>query len=242
MKLHSYIFLILNLILLTYWLIKKSTQISYANQYSKWEVGSNLKQYYFLLSHELYKHHLHSPDYAKSQQVNFNYLKLLIDINEEIDLISFKRIDSIKNEYNNHFKVIRPENTSPFPNFKLKYYPSEFELILNKLIVRSIGEIAFSTSYYGKGCGIDRLNICTPYLNSINKYRLFYLYLSTNEYFDATYLVLNKDTIINPITLPVPVKFSSPVDSTTKIYKFIHLYGQKDSLISTYKTKIIELD
>lgn len=243
MKLRGLIFIILNLILLSYWAFRRNTLVSYANHFSKWEVGSKLQQYKFSLSQYLYKYQLHSTEIAKIQILNHNYLKLLFNINEEIEFITFKKIDSIKNQYIKQHKVIRPENSFTLPNFNFKYYPPEFESILNKLIVRSIGEIAYTSSGVGRWCGLDLLNICTPYVSSINKYRLFCLCLSTCDFNDyGSYLVINKDTIINPLDLLVPFKLSSPIDSTTKIYKFIHLYGQKDSLISTYKTKIIELD
>ncbi len=240
MKLHSYIFLILNLILLSYWVIRKNTLISYANKYSKWEVGSKLQQYKFSLSQYLYEYQLHSPELAKIQILNHNYLKLLFNINEEIEFITLKKIDSIKNQYIKQHKVIRPENSFTLPNFNFKYYPPEFESILNKLIVRSIGEIAHTSSGVGRWCGIEHFNICTPYINSINKYRIFYLGSWPCEYYEGTCLVINKDTIPDP--LEVPYKLSSPIDSITIIYKYFHLYGEKDSLLSTYKTKIIELD
>lgn len=240
MKLRGLIFIILNLILLSYWAFRRNTLVSYANHFSKWEVGSKLQQYKFSLSQYLYKYQLHSTEIAKIQILNYNYLKLLLNINEEIDFIALNKIDSIKNQYIKQHKVISPENKFTLPNFNSKYFPPEFESILNKLIVRSIGEIAHVTSGVGRWCGIEHFDIGTPYINSINKYRLFYLVSWPCEYYEGTYLVINKDTIPDP--LEVPYKLSAHIDSTTKIHKYFHLYGEKDSLISTYKTKIIELD
>ncbi|MCC7026939.1 MAG: hypothetical protein IT265_08290 [Saprospiraceae bacterium] len=242
MKLPSLIFIILNLILLSYWTIRRNTLISYVNQFSKWEVGSKLQQYKFSLSKYLYEYQLQSPVLANIQILNYNYLKLLLNINEEIDFITLNKIDSIKNQYIKQHKVISPENKFTLPNFNFKYYPPEFESILNKLIVRSIGEIAHTSSGVGRWCGIEHFNICTPYINSINKYRIFYLGSWPCDYYEGTCLVINMDTLLNPLAQSGLYKLSSPIDSTTIIYKYFHLYGEKDSLISTYKTKIIELD
>ncbi len=85
MKLNSLIFIILNLFLLSYWAIKRNTLISYANQYSKWEVGTKIKQYKFRSAQELFSLQLYSPEVSDFYLLNLNYLKLLYNINEEID-------------------------------------------------------------------------------------------------------------------------------------------------------------
>lgn len=228
----------LNLILILYWTIKKNTLVNYAEQYSKWEIGSELSSYKFYLSRDL----VIFPE-VLPKLFNLNYLKLLSNLNENINTTNLTTTDSLvnkiaeQNESQNSYYLIYEK-----PNFNKNDYPSEFEPILIKLLIRSIARYISDRSQKPGYCCWGGYNLIKiPNGHSIRKYSLIYLnYPCNDRYFNGTYFVIGKDTILQPGVNPYIV--STPLDSTTLIHKYIRQYGEKDSLISTYKTKIIELD
>ncbi|MBK8243082.1 MAG: hypothetical protein IPK88_06640 [Saprospiraceae bacterium] len=236
MKRFNLILFTLNFILILYWSIKNNTLENYAEQYSKWEIGSELSSHKFYLSRDL----VIFPE-VLPKLFNLNYLKLLSDLNENINTTNLTTTDSLVNKI-----VEQNESLTSFPyekpNFNKNDYPPEFESILNKLLIRSIANYISDRSQKSGYCCWGGYNLIKiPNGHSIRKYSLIYLnYPCNDRYFNGTYFVIGNDRILDPSVNPYIV--SSPLDSTTIIYKFVKQYGEKDSLISTFKTKIIELD
>lgn len=168
---------------------------------------------------------------------------MLSNLNENINTTNLTTTDSLvnkiaeQNESQNSYYLIYEK-----PNFNKNDYPSEFEPILIKLLIRSIARYISDRSQKPGYCCWGGYNLIKiPNGHSIRKYSLIYLnYPCNDRYFNGTYFVIGKDTILQPGVNPYIV--STPLDSTTLIHKYIRQYGEKDSLISTYKTKIIELD
>lgn len=232
-------FLTLNVILFSYWPIKRYTLAYYADQYSKWEIYSKLNDNKFILE-KLFSCSNFKPSPSASDLLNLNFIKLIGNL--KFNSLPFKAVDSIINEYLQPLALLYPDHISNIrmPNFDLNQYPSEFIPIINKLSILTISDYAFSSSYGIGFCGLDKIQIIKiPNGYTTKKYSIFCLEGQSYEY-ESTYLLIGKDTISNQLTNIY--KLSSAIDSTTLIHKYVKLYGEKDSLISTYKTKIIELD
>lgn len=232
-------FLTLNVILFSYWPIKRYALSSYADQYSKWDIYSKLNDNKFILE-KLFACFYFKPSPSASDLLNLNFIKLIGNLN--VNSMQFNSVDSIINEYLQSLAFHYPDHilNIRMPKFDLNQYPSEFIPILNKLSILTISEYAFNSSYGTGFCGLDKIQIIKiPNGHTTKKYSIFCLEGTSFEY-ERTYLLIGKDTISDQLTNIY--KLSSPIDSTTIIHKYVKLYGQKDSLISTYKTKIIELD
>ncbi|MBK8243080.1 MAG: hypothetical protein IPK88_06630 [Saprospiraceae bacterium] len=230
-------FLTLNVILFSYLPIKRYTLAYYAEQYSKWDIYSKLNDNKFILE-KLFVSSYFKP--SPTNIVNLNFIKSIGNL--EVNSMQFNTVDSIINEYLQQLAVLYPDHilNIRMPNFDFNQYLSEFIPILNKLSILSISDYAFGSSYGTGFCGLDRIQIIKiPNGRTTKKYSIFCLESTSYEY-ESTYLLIGKDTISDQLTNIY--KLSSPIDSTTLIYKYVKLYGEKDSLISTYKTKIIELD
>ncbi len=230
------ILLIINISLLAYWPIKKYTLMSYADQYSKLDFTTKLNYYKFTLERYFYVRQA-----SAARIFNLNFIKSLLKL--KINSPQHNSVDSIINEYLKQLSILDPNNNKVIniPSFNLKNFPTEFIPILNNLSILTIGEFAFNQSASTGEHGLDRIKIIKiPNGHSIKKYSIFCTEGSYYNDDESTYLLIGKDTISDQLTNIY--KLSSPIDSTTLIYKYVKLYGEKDSLISTYKTKIIELD
>lgn len=237
MKLHSLIFVAINVIIFCYWPIKNSVLSSYAKQYESWDIATDITTY----KTKLKKQSLESYNNASTLILKNDLLELLFMLNQEIYSTPFTTLDSFIKIYN--------ENNAPpyFANHNISeiitsnQYPSEFESILKKLAIIDFAEHVYLNSL---GCNfiLDRFCVIKiPNNAPVTKYCVFCLASSfDSENTFGNYLVIGNETILDP--LEVPYKLTSPIDSTTLIHKYVKLYNQKDSLISTYKTKIIDLD
>ncbi len=237
MKLHGVAFVVINVVIFCYWPIKNSVINSYVKQYESWDIASELTTY----KTKLHNQSLESYNNASTLILKYDLIELLFMLNQEIHSTTFKTLDSLIKIYN--------ENNAPpyFANYNISeiitsnQYPSEFESILKKLVIIDFAEHVYLSSL---GCNfiLDRFCVIKiPNNAPVSKYCVFGLASSfDSENTFGNYLVIGNNTILDP--LEVPYKLSSPFDSTTLIHKYVKLYNQKDSLISTYKTKIIDLN
>jgi len=237
MKLHSFVFFTINLIILCYWPIKNSVLSSYAKQHESWDIATDLTTY----KTKLQKQSLESYNNASTLILKYDLLELLLMLNEEINSSTFTTLDSLINIYNHNNRLPYTPNHNISEISTSNQYPSGLESILKKLATIDFAEHVYLSTL---GCNfiLDRFCVIKiPNNVPVSKYCVFGLASSfDSEITFGNYLVIGNDTILDP--LEVPYKLTSPFDSTTLIHKYVKLYNQKDSLLSTYKTKIIELD